>query len=137
MNDIISLEDHLSSSGKYPDRMSDPECTDEVKNNAKKLLVQVNQLLNDLGITNCKVSSGFRTQAANAAIPTAAKKSLHMIGLAIDIEDKDGSLDKLIENNDDLLKKYGLWQELPAKTIGWIHLDIKDRGKRDKNQFIP
>lgn len=138
MSDIISLEDLLSSSGKYKDRMNSTECTEEVKENARQLLSKLNPLLIELGLQKCIVSSGFRTSDANKAA-NGAKKSLHMIGSAIDIQDKDESLDKRLNTpeGDLLLKKYGLWQEIPTKTIGWVHLDNKDRGTRSKNQFIP
>ena len=134
---MINLNDYLTSSGSYPDRAKSPELTPELVSNANMLLPKVNALLDELGIKNVKISSGFRTSEANAATPNSAKKSNHCICLAIDILDSDGKLDELVGKHDDLLKKYGLWQESPEHTKGWIHLDCKDRGKRDKNVFIP
>lgn len=138
MSDIISLEDLLTSSGKYKDRKDSLECTEEVKENAKELLIKVNQLLNELNITECEVSSGFRTQEANKKA-NGAKLSLHCLGKAIDIKDIDNSLDEKLNTpeGDLLLKKLGLWQENPVYTKTWCHLDNKDRGNRSKNQFIP
>lgn len=133
---LINFEDYVTASGKYPERLNSPELTDEVRANAKSLLEKVNGLLMDLNITEVKVSSGFRPSDVNKDIG-GAKKSQHMIGSACDIVDMDGRLDKLCEENDALLKKHGLWQEAPASTQNWCHLDQKDRGKRDKNQFIP
>lgn len=133
----ITLKDLLTSSGKYPEREKHKEVTPEVIKNAETLLKAVNSLLTDLKIDKATVSSGFRPSDVNSAIPNAAKKSLHMIGCAIDIADADGALDKLIESRDDLKKKYGLWQENPGDTKGWMHLDNKDRGKRSKNTFNP
>ena len=133
----ITLKDYLTASGKYPSRETHPEVTPEIKAAAEKLLIKVNALLDDLGIEKRKVSSGFRPSAVNAATPNAAKKSLHMTGHAVDLEDPTGEIDAKIEARDDLKKKYGLWQESPAATKNWAHLDDKDRGPRPKNTFIP
>lgn len=135
--EVVKLDQYLSSNNKYPERLQSVELTKEIKDNAVKLLNKINQLLTELKITSVVVSSGYRTSDANAKIPNAAKKSLHMSSLAIDISDPDGKLDELVSNNDVLLKKYGLWQESPGDTKGWLHLDCKDRGKRKKNQFKP
>lgn len=134
---MITYENYITANGTYPERLKDPELTDEIKRNSEKLLEKINQFLKELGVENAHVSSGWRPSSVNSKIPNAAKKSLHMSGLAIDIKDVDGKLDKLIESKDYLLKKYGAWQESPNATKGWAHLDIKDRGKRSKNQFIP
>ena len=133
----ISFFDYITASGKYLEREKSTELTPEVVTNATKLLEKVNALLKDLGIAKVTVSSGFRPSAVNKAIPNAAKASLHQIGLAIDIADPDGKLDALIASKDELLKKYGLWQEDIAATPTWAHLDLKNRGKRAKNQFKP
>lgn len=134
---MISLKDYLTASGKYPERENHPELTPQILDNAKKLLAKVNNLLTELGIAQVFVSSGFRPSEVNKGIPNAAKKSLHMTCQAIDIQDPDGSLDELLDEGDELLKRYGLWQESPDATKGWSHLDMKDRGTRKKNQFIP
>lgn len=135
--EIVSLKDLLTSSGKYPQRETHKEVTAQLILNAKAFLGKLNPFLKELGLTKVSVSSGFRPSDVNAAIPNAAKKSLHMQCLAIDLVDTDGKIDELIEKNDVLLKKYGLWQESPIATKSWTHLDCKDRGKRLKNQFIP
>lgn len=132
----ITLKDYLTASGKYPERENHAELTAEKIENAYRLLTAVNAFLAELGINNVTVSSGFRPSAANSAAG-GAKKSLHMQCLAIDLADPDGSLDKLIESRDDLKKKYGIWQEDPVSTVKWVHLDIKDRGNRKFNTFLP
>lgn len=134
---MISLKDYLTASGKYPERVNSPELTPELLQNAENLLERVNALFAELHVYNLKVSSGFRPVSVNMHIPGAAKRSLHMQCLACDIHDRDGSIDKLIESRDDLKKKYGLWQESPTKTLNWCHLDLKDRGVRAANTFIP
>lgn len=134
---MITLKQYLTADGKYPEREKHKEVTPELIKNAEMLLDKVNKLLTDLGIQTVRVSSGFRPSEVNAKIANAAKKSLHMTGQAIDIQDPDGSLDELLDDSDVLLKRYGLWQESPAATKGWCHLDMKNRGTRKKNQFIP
>ena len=133
----ISFFDYITASGRYPERMKSPELTPEVITNATKLLEKINAFLKELGIGKVTVSSGFRPSAVNAAIPNAAKASLHTQGLAIDISDPDQKLDALIDSRDDLKKKYGIWQEDPSATPNWTHLDLKARGKRAKNTFKP
>lgn len=134
--ELISLDDYITASGKYPARASSPELTEEVLKNAKVLLEKLNAFLNELGVTEVKVSSGFRPSSANAKAG-GAKRSAHMTGEACDLADRDGALDRLIEQNHELLKKYNLWLEAPAKTASWTHLDIRQRSKREKNIFFP
>jgi len=121
--EIIKLDDYLTSSGKYPDRMKSDECTKEVKDEAVLLLNKVNQLLQELGIKKVSVNSGFRTSASNAATKGAAKKSLHMTGKAVDIADPKNELYDKIFAKPELLKKYGLWMEDKSCTPTWCHLD--------------
>lgn len=142
--EIITLEDWVTSSGKYKERASSKELTNEVKTNAIILINKINQLLKELGVEDVSVSSGFRPSNINSAIPNAAKKSLHMAGKAIDIVDKNGKLDELLNSDlgQDLLQKYGVWQEHPDKTPNWTHCDIGDRIVKDrpgckKRQFLP
>lgn len=134
--DLINYEDYITASGDYPDRLNSDELTEDKIENAYVLLRKVNDLLAELGVKKVKVSSGFRTLAANKKAG-GAKNSAHLSGEAIDLQDKDGSLDKLIEKNHLLLKKYGLWLESPVNTVGWTHCDTRNRAKRDKNIFIP
>lgn len=133
---IVTLKEYLTASGKYPERENHAELTATKIENAYRLLTTVNAFLAELGINNVTISSGFRPSAANSSAG-GAKKSLHMECLAIDVADSDGKLDKLIESRDDLKKKYKLWQEDPISTKGWIHLDLKDRGNRKFNTFLP
>lgn len=133
---MITLNDYLTSSCKYPDRARHKECTTEVKANAEQLLIKVNKLLKELGFTKVKVSSGFRPSTVNSAI-SGAKKSLHMIGKAIDIADPDGKLDKAISEKPELLTTYGLWLEHPDSTVGWAHLDTGSRFERKIRIFKP
>lgn len=134
---LISFEQYITASGKYPERLKNKALTPECVANANALLVKVNAFLTDLGIKSVTVSSGFRPPEVNAATAGSAKASLHMSCQAIDLADVHGELDELVDESDVLLKKYGLWQESPTHTSSWCHLDMKNRGNRPKNVFIP
>jgi hypothetical protein len=126
----ISIVDILTSSGQYPGRMDSPECTPDVKYNAAILCDRVNKLLRDIGITQIgqvKINSGFRTKEANA-LAGGAPASKHMLGMAVDIADHDGSLEQLI--TDELLVKHDLYRENQHNTHGWVHLDTAPRRTR-------
>jgi hypothetical protein len=136
VKEIISLSQYLMGREvQYKD-----EYNQLVMDNAKELLIKVNNLLNDLGVTSAPVSSGWRPPSLNATIKNAAKRSLHMSGKAVDIlDDKDQTLAKLILSKPELLKKYDLWIEDETKTVGkntnWVHLDIGVRQDRLVRKF--
>lgn len=137
MKELISLTDYKMGRDKtYP-----LEWTPEVEANAIAYLKLLNAFLNDLGITEAKVSSGFRPAAINSATLNSAKKSLHMIGKACDIHDnKNQDLGKLVASRPDLLKKYGLWVESLQSTKGinsWVHIDCGTRSDRPSRAFLP
>lgn len=134
---MLTQIDVITSSGKYPERANSSELTLEVRDNIDKLLLKVNAFLHDLQIPIPKVSSGFRPSSVNSKTPGAAPHSQHMIGCAVDLEDVGDKLEDIVTSRDPLLKKYGLWQESPIYTAGWVHLDMLDRGLRPRNRFIP
>lgn len=124
------------------DKLYPEEWTKEVQENAKKLLLKVNSLLKDLGIEKASVSSGFRPSVINGKITNAAKKSYHMLGMAVDILDTPNQdLNKLVASRPDLLKKYGLWLEDGVSTRGkntnWTHIDMGSRVDRHSRVFKP
>lgn len=121
--EIIDLQNYITASGKYKDRLLSVELTKDIKDNAIILLNRVNQLLKELGVTQVDVSSGFRPSAVNANVKGSAKKSLHMLGKAVDIFDPKHELYKKIEQKPELLKKYGLWMEHKDNAPTWVHLD--------------
>jgi len=134
--EIVSFHDYITASNKYPERLSHPELTDDVRENAKAFLVTINAFLVELGIESVTVSSGFRPSSVNGTVG-GAKRSAHLSGQAIDLADSDGSLDALFQSRDDLLKRHGLWLEHPDSTKSWAHLDCKNRGDRASNVFSP
>lgn len=139
---MISLSDYLTASGEYPEREKSPELTPELVSNANKLLKAVNSVLAELEVKFGKVSSGFRPAAVNASIGNAAKKSLHMQCLAIDLlDDKGQSLGKKLAANPELLRKYSLFLEdlesTKGKNSNWSHLDLGTRADRPSRIFKP
>ena len=134
---MITLTDYITASGKYPERLKSSELTNEVKANAADLLDSINKLLDEVGVTSRRVSSGFRPSGVNAGIKGAAKRSLHMTGKAIDLSDPDGQIAKKVAARPDLMRKYGVFLESPAHTKGWCHLDKGSRSDRPNRQFIP
>lgn len=128
------MEDYCKGRDKqYPE-----EWTPEVQNNAKRLLDIVNKFLIELGIDKVEVTSGFRPAAINSSLPNSAKRSYHMIGLAVDLKDNEKQdLARLIKSRPDLLKKYNLWLESPDATKYWCHLDLGTRTDRSSRIFIP
>lgn len=106
--------------------------TSEIKNNVDNLLNKVNQFLSKVAeLENITIeyvaTSTIRTEKRNAETD-GAKKSLHLIGRAIDIKDTNGKLANAILNHLDLLKQYKLCFEDPNYTKGWVHLDDRARG---------
>jgi hypothetical protein len=134
----ITLEAYFNDPQSGEDRRQKyrEEYTTEIRDNATKLLEKVNALLLDLGIMSCLVSSGWRPSAVNKAAG-GAKRSLHMRGMAIDLRDGDGGLDRKIEEKPELLQKHGLWLESPDHTPGWCHLDMGTRWERPVRIFKP
>lgn len=143
MPQLITPLDVLTSSGKYPSREQSDECVTGVRINAADLAERVSKLLGALGITSAKVSSGFRTKAANAAA-NGAKLSAHQTGQAVDLEDNDGTLGAAITSNIALLDTYDLYLENPyytVKTVNgvayrWVHLQSR-RTPSGRRVFVP
>ena len=131
----LTVNDVITSSGRYPDRAKSPHLTEDVKKNIEELLKRVNPLLKELGIEKPSLSSGFRPPEANAGVANAGKRSAHMSGEALDLFMIKG---KEFDIDEKLLEKHNLYQEKSAYTKGkhssWIHLQTRKAGKR---HFIP
>lgn len=98
------------------------ELTSPIRANATKTMQLVNQLLTLAGLTDRDASSGWRPAAVNAATQGAAKKSNHMLGLAVDVQDTDKKLQRWCMANTHILEQLGLWMEHPRDTPTWCHL---------------
>lgn len=111
----ISRDEVLMSRDKqYP-------LSDALEVNLAKLLVALNKFREAYGHP-MTVTSGYRPAAINAATPGAASHSNHVVCLACDFHDPDGALDQWCLDRPDVLEMAGLWQESPASTPGWCHL---------------
>jgi hypothetical protein len=133
---MLTVDDVITSSGKYPDRANSEDLTDTVRDNIVKLISAVNLLLSEIEAAPL-VSSGFRPYSVNGALKNSGKKSLHCKGLAVDLKDPTGSLKFKLIMNPYLLAKYGLWMEHFESTPGWCHLDMGDRPDRPVRIFRP
>ena len=124
------------------DKAFPEEYTKEVENNLKLLAKVINNYLKDLGVEKrVIVSSGWRPSSLNKRVG-GAKKSLHMLGLAVDIlDDESQSLANLCLTRPDLLKKHKIWMEDPLYTKGkstnWVHIDLGKRSDRPLRIFKP
>lgn len=143
----ITVDDVVTSSGKYMERKNHKELTKEVLDNIAILVEKVNELLKHLQWTEpIVVSSGFRPSDVNNKVKNAAAKSAHMLGMAVDIAQPkyDNKLANAIikaQQEHQILTKLGLWMEDPNYTIGqyssWVHLDFKSRPNRPSRIFKP
>lgn len=134
---MLTYEKYITASNKYPDRLNSRELSNEFKANANKLVKVINAFLIEAGVDGAEVSSGFRPSAVNKALSNAAKASLHMSCLAVDLADPNGEIYKKCDNRE-LLKKHGLFIEDQGSTKGWCHLDMSPtRPDRPSRKFIP
>lgn len=134
---MLTLDDWTTTSGKHKHRALHKELTQEVKDNALDLLTRVNYFFKDVKYPKqLKVSSGFRPSDVNKKTPGASKKSGHMIGNSIDLEDKERELVLVCMTNVKLLEKHGLYLEDPKFTEGWCHLQRHSPASGNR-VFIP
>lgn len=100
----------------------------EQEDNLDKLLKVMDQFREAYG-KSLRVSSGYRPSSINASVG-GAKKSSHIMCLAVDFVDTDGSIDKFCMDNLELLEKLGLYLESPDYTPRWCHLQLKPTRNR-------
>ena len=139
---MITLNDYLTSSGKYPERAKSAELTPELITNADIFIISANNFFDELRIKPPPFSSGFRPIIINAKVNGAAKASYHSKCLAGDFEDtSDQKIGKKVAARPDLLRKYGFFLEDLGSTKGryssWIHLDLGKRADRPSRIFKP
>ena len=109
--------------------------TPEMELNLQALLIGLNKFRTIYG-KPMKVASGYRPPEINSKIKGAAKKSNHMVCLACDFVDIDGSLDLYCANNLKILEECGLYLEHPKWTKTWCHLQVA-KPSSGKRIFIP
>lgn len=112
---MITLDDYFHHADWYNER------TAQVDANAAVTVDLANALLDRFG-QHRAVTSGWRPTAVNRNTPGAAQNSKHLTGQAVDLADPEGDLDEWCYTAQDLLAEIGLWQEHPASTKGWCHI---------------
>lgn len=119
----MTVDDILTSSGNYPERVATWPPTVAIVGNATVLSERITRVLFAFG-TARKLSSGYRPDEVNEATPGAAKNSHHKVGEAGDVEDHDGTLGSWCLDNLGTLEQNQLWIEDPEYTPGWVHFQI-------------
>lgn len=97
--------------------------TQEISDNLDKLLVPLNQIRDAWGKPMI-VDSGWRPPSINASTPGAATHSKHMLGLAADIADPDGSLWTWVLENLQMMKDLDIFMEDKRWCPGWVHFGM-------------
>ena len=128
---MILLSDYWM--GRDKENLSD--MTGTILDNASETVNRANLLLRAFGQERT-VNSGWRPPSVNAATPGSALKSKHLTGQAIDLADPEGDLDEWCFDHPETLEQIGLWQEHPASTKGWCHVQIVPP-KSGKRVFYP
>lgn len=129
---MITIEQYLMGRDKlFPSLYSE-----EIKGNCIDTVGRVNKLLSiyfdDTGASVDEVTSGLRPPEINDNTSNSAKgTSKHITGQAVDLRDPDGDLDLWCMNHLQVLAECGLWQEHPAATDSWCHLQTR------KNLYLP
>lgn len=127
-NLYVSVENILSSDGRHKARAA--EAPKEVIDAAHVLAVRLHELfVHYKQDKRPKITSGYRTPAANKAAG-GAKKSSHLEGRACDFADPDGMFAKWCLEHLHLLEECRLWLEDPAATKGWVHLQCREARAR-------
>lgn len=122
---MLTEEAYFKLKGTYPF-----EFNAQIYANGVETLKRANRLLEifrdatGADLAEYGINSGWRPPSYNKAIANAARKSKHMTGEAIDINDDDGDLDQWCMDNLNILEGIGLWLEHPSATKGWCHLQI-------------
>jgi hypothetical protein len=117
------------------------ELTDEIRTNASLTVEKANEFLSAAQRSDITtVNSGWRPKSVNDATRNSAKASKHLLGLAVDLPDSDGTLAEWMMDNVDVLKDLELWAEHPGWTPTWVHLQTVPPGNPPRPQvrvFIP
>lgn len=128
---MITLEDYLKGHDVlYPD-----EWTPVLEDAGLETVKRANLLLSAFGEER-GVTSGWRPKQVNRDTAGAAPFSRHITAQAIDLADPEGDLDDWCFAHPDVLERIGLWQEHPASTKGWCHMQTMPP-KSGRRVFYP
>jgi|SRR5581483_3002535 len=108
---------------KGRDKLYPSDYTQQISDNLDQLLVPMNQIRTAWG-QPMTVDSGWRSPEENANTAGAAPHSKHMLGLACDIADADGSLWAWVLQNLALMKQLGIYFEDKRWTPTWVHFQL-------------
>ena len=97
--------------------------TEEIAANLNKLLTALNEVRKVYGKPMI-INSGLRSEADQQRINPKAPKSKHLLGLAADIRDTDGSFWAWCMVNMDLMVKLGIYFEDKKSTPTWVHMQV-------------
>ena len=97
--------------------------TQDISDNLDRLLIPLN-IIRDAYGKPMIVDSGWRPPSINDSTPGAATHSKHMLGLAADIADPDGSLWAWVLKNLQLMKDNDIFMEYKRWTPGWVHFGL-------------
>lgn len=111
----------------YPHELSAAICA-----NAGKVVQKANDVLAAFGEYR-RCNSGWRPSQVNAATPGAAPKSNHILGLAIDLEDRNRRLTAFCVDH---AEELDFWMETPNATPSWCHIQIIPP-KSGKRVYLP
>lgn len=106
--------------------------TEEMEVNLARLIYRVNALILVLPVqvrAFLELSSGYRPGKYNTAAG-GSLRSAHLSCEAVDLRDTDQKVSTYLASKPDLLTKFNLYMELPAKTPTWVHLDTRARTNR-------
>jgi len=95
---------------------------------SKITIRRVNKLLKMLNLeASPTINSGYRDAEYNVKIG-GSKNSTHVLGMGIDIGDKNGSIKAQI--TEEMLVACGLYMESPKHTPTWCHLQTRPTRRR-------
>lgn len=128
---VISIE-------KYFEKC--PTADGELRANAMKLLIKINSLLQDMGIKEATLTSGYRDPVHNAAVG-GAPNSKHCLAQAIDLADNDRKIGNRLMLELFRLESRGLAMENllyceRANGNKWVHLQ-DGLPKSGRTVFVP
>ena len=116
----------------------------EIQENIGELLKRINMIRSAYGQPMI-VTSGYRTLEQHLAIyakkgitdkSKIPMKSKHLYGQAVDISDPGLFVQNWVKENEDYIKKVGLWMEDFGSTPNWVHFQIVPPASK-KLYFIP
>lgn len=131
---MIKMNELLNTKYKLEDQ------SPEIQKNLQELLVKINKI-RDLYGKPMTITSGLRTMEDHLRIyrekgitdkDKIPMKSLHLVGMAVDISDPHQELQKWCLANVNKLEEIGLWCEDFGATVNWTHFQIAppSSGKR-------